>query len=297
MQKYSTKDFDQDFPTDDACLEYLFTTRWPEGVTCPKCQATTPHYRLTGRPCYSCERCGSHVYPMAGTIFEGTRFSHLRLWFKAVAYMAVTRCGISSRQLSRDLGVGVKTGWRMFHQIRKVLASDNEPLEGAVEVDETYFGGKVKNMHQAKRNQITGRGIAGKTPVFGMVERQGAVKAKVVTNTDAKTLIPEIRASVRPGAEIMSDGHRGYDDLGRLGYKHGVVPHSQGIYVTGKNIHTNSVEGFWSQLKRSIDGSYHHVTTRHLQAYVDEYAFRYTHRNDEQNMFWAMMGRVIGQAA
>ena len=297
MDKYSTKDFDRDFPTDGACLEYLFQTRWPNGVHCDHCQEVTPHYRLSSRPCYSCEHCGRHVYPMAGTIFEGTRFSHLRLWFKAVAYMAVTRCGISSRQLSRDLGVGVKTGWRMFHQIRSVLVSDDEPLDGHVEVDETYFGGKVRNMHKHQRLQRTGRGTAGKVPVLGMLERNGAVKAKVVANNDARTLIPEIRATVVAGATISSDGHAGYEDLGRLGYQHGVVLHSQGVYVSGKDIHTNNVEGFWSQLKRSIDGSYHHVTTHHLQKYVDEYAFRYTHRNDHRNMFWTMMDRVISQAA
>ena len=297
MQKYSTRDFDKDFPTDDACLEYLFKSRWPDGVTCGKCQSVTPHYRLSDRPCYSCDRCGSHVYPMAGTIFEGTRYSHLRLWFKAVAYMAVTRCGISSRQLSRDLGVGVKTGWRMFHQIRKVLSEDTGQLEGDVEVDETYFGGKFKNMHKSKRDQITGRGVAGKVPVFGMVERKGTVKAKVVATTDARTLLPEIQDSVSHGSAIISDGMQSYNNLERLGYRHDIVPHSEGVYVVGKDVHTNSVEGFWSQLKRSIDGSYHHVTAHHLQKYVDEYAFRYSHRNDEQNMFWTMMDRVIAQAS
>ena len=200
------------------------------------------------------------------------RFSHLRLWFKAVAYMAVTRCGISSRQLSRDLGVGVKTGWRMFHQIRKVLAEDTGVLEGDIEVDETYIGGKAANMHRDKREKIGGRGTAGKTPVFGMVERKGRVRAKVVDKTDAQTLIPEIRVSVDKDAAIITDGMASYRDLGRLGYQHDVVPHSEGIYVIGKDIHTNSIEVFWSQLKRSIDGSYHHVTTHHLQKYVDEYA-------------------------
>ena len=152
-------------------------------------------------------------------------------------------------------------------------------------------------MHRAKREQIVGRGVTGKTPVFGMVERKGRVRAKVVDRTDAKTLIPEIWESVDEDAVIITDGMASYRNLGRLGYQHDVVPHSEGIYVIGKNIHTNSVEGFWSQLKRSIDGSYHHVTTHHLQKYVDEYAFRYSHRNDEQNMFWTMMGRVISQAS
>ena len=289
MDKYTTKDFDRDFPTDDACLEWLFKNRWPDGMVCAKCQKVTPHYRITERPCYSCDRCGNHVYPMAGTIFAGTRFSHLRLWFKAVAYMAVTRCGISSRQLSRDIGVGVKTGWRMFHQIRKVLSDDDAILHGDIEVDETYIGGK----RPGKR----GRGAEGKTIVMGMVERGGKVKAKVVPDVKARTLVPEIQSSVPVGTAVLTDDLPSYRRLSSLGYLHDVVPHSKGIYVVGKDIHTNSIEGFWSQLKRSIDGSYHHVTTHHLQKYVDEYSFRYSHRNDEQNMFWAMMDRVISQAS
>ena len=251
MDKYSTRDFDRDFPTDDACLEFLFKSRWPDGVPCAKCQQVTPHYRITGRPCYSCEHCGSHVYPMAGTIFGGTRFSNLRLWFKAVAYMAVTRCGISSRQLSRDLGIGVKTGWRMFHQIRKVLGNDDVILHGDVEVDETYIGGKRSG---GKR----GRGAAGKTIVMGMVERGGKVKAKVVPDVKARTLVPEIQSSVPVGTAVLTDDLPSYRRLSSLGYRHDVVSHSRGVYVVGKDIHTNSIEGFWSQLKRSIDGSYHH---------------------------------------
>ena len=125
MNKYSTKDFDRDFPTDDACLEFLFKSRWPDGV--PLCKSaskvTSSLSHLQAVPATPANTVGAIVYPMAGTIFAGTRFAHLRLWFKAVAYMAVTRCGISSRQLSRDLGVGVKTGWRMFHQIRKALSA------------------------------------------------------------------------------------------------------------------------------------------------------------------------------
>ena len=289
MKKYTTRDFDRDFPNDDACLEFLFKSRWPDGVHCNKCGKVTNHYRIGGRPCYSCEFCGGHVYPMAGTIFEGTRFKNLRLWFKAVSYMAVTRCGISSRQLSRDLGVGVKTGWRMFHQIRKVLADGDAVLGGDVEVDETYIGGK--------RHGKRGRGAEGKTIVMGMVERGGRAKAKVVVDVKARTLVPEIQSAVPVGTTVITDDLLSYRRLTELGYIHDVVPHSKGVYVLGKDIHTNSVEGFWSQFKRSIDGTYHHVTPQHLQKYVDEYGFRYSHRNDEHNMFVTMLERVIRHAS
>jgi len=152
-------------------------------------------------------------------------------------------------------------------------------------------------MHRNKREMLGGRGTAGKVPVFGMVERNGRVRAKVVPNVDARTLVPEIQATVRVGTAIITDGLASYDELESLGYPHDVVPHSQGVYVLGKDIHTNSMEGFWSQLKRSIDGSYHHVTAHHLQKYVDEYSFRYSHRNDEQAMFKTMMEQVVRHAS
>jgi transposase-like protein len=285
MIKYSTKDFDRDFPNDDACLEWLFNNRYPNGVTCEKCGTVTKHYRIEKRPCYSCEICGNHVYPMAGTIFEDTKFDHLRLWFKAVAYMSVTRCGISSRQLSRDLGVTVKTGYRMWKEIRTALSiKDDTKFTGKVEVDETYIGGKS----EGKR----GRGSENKTIVMGMVERKGRAKGIVIPNVKAKTLIPNIEANVIKNATVYTDDLLSYGKLGKIGFDHKTIAHSQKVYVAG-DIHTNNVEGFWSQLKRSIDGTYHHVTAEHLQDYVDEYSFRYSHRKDEQPMFKTMLNQIV----
>jgi transposase len=286
MKKYSTRDFDTEFPTDDACLEWLKRNRWPDGIRCDKCGKVTKHYRIKTRPVYSCEFCGTHINPMAGTIFERTKFDHLRLWFKAIAYMAVTRCGISSRQLSRDLGVTVKTGYRMFRQIRTILSENNTTsLSGEVEIDETYIGGRTSG----KR----GRGAGGKVVVLGMVERKGRVKATIVPNIKAKTLVPMIEATVSKDALIYTDDLRSYANLSRNGYDHAVVAHSQKVYVTGNGIHTNRIEGFWSQLKRSIDGTYHHVTAKHLGEYVDEYSFRYNHRNEETPMFKTMLAQIV----
>lgn len=286
MNKYSTKDFDKDFPNDDACLEWLKNNRWPNGIYCVKCDKVTKHYRIKTRPVYSCEFCGNHVNPMAGTIFERTKFDHLRLWFKAIACMSVTRCGISSRQLSRDLGVTVKTGYRMFREIRTILSENNTTqLNGEVEIDETYIGGKK----QGKR----GRGAEGKTVVLGMVERKGRIHAEIIPNVKAKTLIPTIEATISKDALVYTDDLPSYAGLSKLGYTHGVVAHSQKLYVTGKGIHTNRIEGFWSQLKRSIDGTYHHVTAEHLSEYIDEYSFRYNHRNGETPMFKVMLAQVV----
>ena len=286
MEKYSTKDFEKEFPTDDACLEWLSVNRCPNGIECPICKKITKHYRIAKRPCYSCEICGTHFYPMAGSIFEDTKFDHLKLWFKAVAYMSNTRCGISSRQLSRELGVTVKTGYRMWHEIRSVLTNGNSnKLAGQVEVDETYIGGKSKG----KR----GRGSENKTIVMGMVERQGKVRTKVIPNVKAGTLLPEISANVDKNAIVYTDDLPSYNKLDNLGFEHKVVAHSQKVYVTKDDIHTNSAEGFWSQLKRSIDGTYHHVTAEHLPDYLNEYSFRYNHRKDETPMFKTMLQQVV----
>lgn len=290
MKKYSTKDFEKQFPNDDACLEWLFKTRYPQDVKCEKCGKVSPHFRIQNRPCYSCQICGSHVYPMAGTIFQDTRFDHLRLWFKAIACMSVTRCGISSRQLSRDLGVTIKTGYRMWKQIRSILAGENEiKFVGEVEVDETYIGGKA----HGKR----GRGSENKTVVMGIVERKGRARAIVVPDVRAKTLLPQIEANVIKAATVYTDDLPSYNKLDKIGFDHRIVPHSQKIYVTANDIHTNSVEGFWSQLKRSINGTYHHVTPEHLQEYADEYSFRYSHRKDEEPMFITMLAQVVFQAS
>ncbi len=285
MNKYSTRDFDRDFPDDDTCLEWLKNVKYPNSIYCPKCQGITKHYRIKDRACYSCEFCGNHIYPMADTIFEDTKLNHLRLWFKAVAYMSVTRCGISSRQLSRDLGVTVKTGWRMWRQIRATL-SEGEGIKfvGKVEIDETYIGGKAKG----KR----GRGSENKAIVLGIVERKGRARGIVISDVKAKTLMPVIEVNVSKDATVYTDDLHSYDCLGNLGFEHQTVAHSQKVYVSGKDIHTNTIEGFWSQLKRSIDGTYHHVIARHLQGYVDEYSFRYNHRNDEQPMFKTMLRKA-----
>lgn len=288
MQKFSTTDFNRLFPNDDACLEWVFENRWPDGVTCAKCQAVTSYHRVYGRPCYACDVCLTQVYPMAGTIFEDTHIS-LRSWFYAFAQMSVTKCGISARQLGRDLGIRPNTALRIWRQIRSILIENDGQLLGKVEVDETYIGGK----REGKR----GRGAEGKTIVMGMIERGGRARAKVVPDVKARTLLPQIQANILRDTMVYTDDLLSYGGVSRMGYTHKTVPHSHGQYVVAKDIHTNHVEGFWSQLKRSIDGTYHHVTAKHLQGYVNEYAFRYSHRKDEQPMFWTMLAQVIQKAS
>lgn len=199
MRRYSVKEFNKEFPDDDACLEWLKNHLYPEGIKCIKCGEITKHHRITRRRCYSCDNCGTHTYPTAETIFHKSSTS-LRLWFYAIYLMSSTRCGIAAKQLERELGVTYKTAWRMFHQIRKLLQEDTGLLSGEVEVDETYVGGK--------RSGKRGRGAGGKTIVAGMVERNGKVNAQKVSSVRASTLIPLVKERVAPGSTIYTDEPR-----------------------------------------------------------------------------------------
>src|SRR4030042_984075 len=215
MKTYTIKDFEKQFPTDDACLDFLKEARWPKGVYCQKCQKITTHYRITGRKVYSCEFCGSHISPTADTIFHKSN-TPLRSWFHAIFLMASTKTGISAKQLQRELGVTYKTAWRMFKEIRKLMTDNVNPLSGQVEVDETYIGGK----RQGKR----GRGASGKSVVMGMVERDGNAIAKVVPDVKARTLLPMIeqRVAKEDKTIVFTDELHSYNNIEKLGYAHEV---------------------------------------------------------------------------
>lgn len=291
MEKYTLKDFNREFPDDDACLEYIKNARWPDGIHCAKCDAVTSHHRIEGRKVYSCSGCGSHVSPTADTIFHKSSTS-LRTWFYAMFLMASTRTGISAKQLERETGVTYKTAWRMFTQIRKLMAQEEGlQLFGEVEVDETYVGGLEKNKHESKK-QKRGRGPVGKTTVVGLVERQGNAVVEVKPDNRAATLLPMIQDHVDPeAAAVFTDEHAGYNRLSSLGYAHETVRHRAKEYVSGR-AHTNNIEGFWSNTKRGIDGVHHVVTPKYLQGYLDSYVFRYNHRQDDAPMFQTLMDQV-----
>lgn len=282
MKRYTIKDFQRDFPDDAACLEWLKDYRWPNGIHCKECDKVTKHHLMKTRRSYSCQECGEHVHPTAGTIFHKST-TPLTLWFYSVYLMAQTRGGISAKQIERETGVTYKTAWRMCRLIRGQLDEGKEPLSGEVEVDDSYFGGKGKGS--------TGRGTVGKTPVVGMVERKGRVKAVPLPNVKSKTILPIIRDSIKKGTIIYSDELKVYDGIRYMGYKHKRILHSSGTYVVG-DIYTNTIEGFWSLVKRGISGVYHSVSTKYLQHYINEYAFRYNRRNDETPMFHSFLRRV-----
>jgi transposase len=291
--RYTIEDFNRQFPTDDACFEHLREQRFPDGVAyCEKCKKRTQHHRVKSRPVYACDDCLTQISPMAGTIFEHSSTS-LRLWYYAMFLMASTRCGISAKQIQRETGVTYKTAWRMFRQIRSLLSETDMQLEGsAVEMDETYMGGK--------RKYGTGRPMRGDktlTPVAGIVERKGRVVARALADVKGSTLLGMVKEYVIPKSMIFTDELKGYDGIKHMpaGYTHRRIKHSARVYVRG-NVHTNTIEGFWSLVKRGIGGVYHQVSQKYLQSYLDEYSFRYNRRDQGNLIFNAFLKRVAEKA-
>lgn len=282
QMRYTVTDLRNDFPDESSCLMWLKEYLYPDGIECKNCNKVTPHHLMKTRKSFSCELCGHHVHPTADTIFHKSR-TPLTLWFYAIYLMSATRAGISAKQLERELGVTYKTAWRMFHQIRKMMGEDDKQLTGEVEVDEMY-------MHPNPQKRSTALAHNSQT-VFGMVERGGKAKVRHVKSSGKRVLIPEIQDGIVAGSTVYSDEWRAYDKLPLYGYPHASIKHSANRYVDG-NVHTQNVENLWSNMKRGIRGVYRHVDAQYLQAYVDEYAFRYSHRKDFQPMFWSLMGKI-----
>jgi transposase len=294
--RYTINDFNRQFPDNDSCLEHLKEQRFPGGVTlCDKCGVERKHHRVTGRPAYACGHCGTMISPMAGTIFEKSSTS-LHLWYYAMYLMASTRCGISAKQIQRETGVTYKTAWRMFKQIRSLLSEDTGmQLEGdSVEMDETYFGGKRKGYRGRP-----GAGDKKKSPIVGIAERRGGkgrVIARATQSVNAETLTGMVKEYVLPETTIFTDDFSGYDRLKGHGFTHHRINHSAKIWVMG-DIHTNTIEGFWSLVKRGIGGVYHQVSQKYLQTYLDEYTFRYNRRDQGNLIFTSILKRVCERAA
>lgn len=265
MKQYTIKDFNQQYPNDEACLDEVFQNRYGSLKACPSCGVLdTKFYKLNGRKAYSCMHCGYQLHPLAKTIFHKSE-TPLKSWFFAIYLFSTSKNGVSAKELERHLGVTYKTAWRIANRIRLLMVQNQDKLDGIVEADETYIGGRIKGSKKRWTN---------KTAVLGATERKGKAKA-LVTEANVTTATPFIAATVSENAELHTDESVIYR-LSKVSRQ--VVKHVDKEYVRG-NVHTNSIEGFWSQLKRSISGTHHAVSPKYLQNYVDEFVFRYNLRN------------------
>ena len=268
------------FPTQEDCITHLEKVRWNGKPKCPYCKSlrVTPNEHR-----YHCNACNTSFSVTVGTIFHKTKVDFQK-WFLAISLVLNAKKGISARQLARDIEVNKNTAWYMLMRIRKAMREYGDLLEGIIEADETYIGGKNKNKHWDDKDKGSqGRSTKSKTPVIGVIQRGGKVKAQKARNVTARTLQTFIKANAKAGSHIMTDEWLSYKGLDTKNFKHSFVKHGQGEYVNGQ-IYTNTMENFWALLKRGIFGQYHQLSDRHLQRYIDEFCFRFNNRGNE-NVF------------
>jgi hypothetical protein len=278
------------FPDEQSCIEHLEALRWGGLVVSPFDKASKV-YKCKGDK-YRCKNTGKYFNVKTDTLFDNTKVK-LQKWFVAIWLITSHKKGISSLQLSRDISVTQKTAWFMLHRIRKCFGIENDhALDNSVEVDETYVGGKNKNRHSNKKvKNAQGRSLKDKAPVIGMIERGGKLNARKVNGVQARTLTKEIVKNVKESASVSTDEWIDYSGLAKI-YDHSIVKHSQGEFVKG-DTHTNTIEGFWSLLKRGIIGIYHFVSKKHLQNYLDEFVFRYnTRKSGEASRINALLSNI-----
>jgi transposase-like protein len=265
------------FPTEESCRDFLIQSRWGDKPVCIHCGSTDKIYKLQGGKLLKCSQCRKPFSVKIGTVFEDSALP-LQKWFHAIFVVSAHKKGISSCQLARDISVTQKTAWHMLHRIRLTMTTNSfaKPLDGIVEIDETFVGGK--HLGFGERGFPHDKGIA-----FGAIQRDGQARIQTIRDTRGKTLKSAVRENVSPNAIVMTDNYAGYKGLNKEFKEHKTINHSAHKYVDGI-IHTNTIEGFWSLLKRGIVGIYHHVSKEHLHRYCEEFEYRYNSRkqNDSQ---------------
>ena len=277
----------------DICTEFVANLRWPNGPVCPRCEGRE-HSFISTRRIWKCKSCKRQFSVKLGTIFEDSALG-LDKWLPAVWLIANSKNGISSHELGRALGTTQKSAWFMLHRIRLAMQTGSfEKFSGTVEVDETYIGGKARNMHKHVRaRKITGTGGKDKAKVLGMIERGGMVRAEVVTDIKRSTLQGRVRDAVEPGASVFTDSLPSYSGLDR-DYDHRTVDHAE-RYVDGQ-VHTNYMENFWAVLKRGLSGTYISVEPFHLFRYLDERVFTFNLRDlDDYGRFENVLRLAAGR--
>ena len=272
------------FDTNEKCIKAIESVRWKDGqAVCPYCGCT--HCYKCGDGRYICKECGKRFSALVGTIFQNTKVS-LRKWFMAMYLISSHKKGVSSCQLARDIDVTQKTAWFMEQKVRSLYGQDDSTsLKGEVEMDEMYLGGREANKHNSKHTEGTqGRSTKTKTPIFGMVSRDGDVVAIKVEDTKGATLMPIVEQFVEEGSTVYTDEASIYAKLQSIGYEHSYVNHSTREFVRANDIHTNGIEGFWAHFKRVIFSTYHMVSKDYLQRYIDEQVYRWNTREDSPSV-------------
>lgn len=280
------------FNSEKKCERFITVNRWGDDVVCPYCGHHHCYTRTDGR--FKCRECNSNFSCKVGTIFDNTKIPLLK-WFMAMYLISCHKKGISSAQLATDINVSQKSAWHILQKIRILFQQDDSvALKGEVECDEMYLGGRETNKHQSRRTEGTqGRSTKTKTPIFGMVERFGNAKVIKVSDTKASTLKPIIEQFIAEGSHIFTDEYQAYNGLGEK-YIHSVIQHGVKEY-SKDGITTNSIEGFWAHFKRMVFGTYHFVSTKYLQRYIDEAVYRWnTQVDNEGNRFTTMLSNAIG---
>ena len=292
---YSLMEFAREFPDDAACLDWLWRNRCSEDgehAFCSKCERERKFHKVRSRPSWSCDSCGNHIHPTAGTVFHKSATS-LQLWFYVMYVMTSTRCGVSAKSIEREIGVGYKTAWRMCNKIRNYLMAqdDSAMLIGEVEADETAYGGRPKasmtrGMTMPEAQTFAKRRKAG---IVGMVERGGRARAYAQPREGA---LDTVSRNVDPTATIYTDEWAGYRNLRSTHPAHRTIRHSERVYASG-DTHTQTIEGFFGNVKNGIAGNYHGVSVKWLQSYLNEYTWRYNHRySDGRSMFGDLLQRA-----
>lgn len=283
------------FNSDKRCRDFITEQRWGKTIVCPFCGSVHVYTCTNGDNQFKCGDCHKRFSCLVGTIFQNTKLP-LQKWFMAIYLISSHKKGISSHQLSRDLHITQKTAWFILHKVRTLFRQYDTPaLSGEIELDEMYLGGREINKHESKKTPNTqGRSTKTKTPIFGMVQRDGNVHALKVKDTKAETLMPIIKQFCEENSRFFTDELGSYTCLDREGMKHDVIQHGIKQYVKG-GITTNSIEGFWGHFKRMVFGTYHFVSKGYLQQYINEAVYRYnTRKASESARFGFMFKKAIG---